>query len=100
MSNLKLHLSQVIVSTRTKAHLSQEQVALKAGLSRSYYSDIERGLRNVSIETLSEVARALGTTASALLAKAEEARDKMHHSYTPETGETTDRHEVPASESN
>ena len=40
--------------------ISQEQLALSAGMSRSYVSGIEREERNVSIDNMGELANALG----------------------------------------
>jgi len=34
---------------REKAELSQEQVAYEAGFSRSYYTEVETGKRNISL---------------------------------------------------
>jgi transcriptional regulator with XRE-family HTH domain len=45
---------------------SQEQFALNVGLDRSYVGGIERGDRNVSLENICLIARALGTPASEL----------------------------------
>ena len=47
--------------------LSQEAVALAAGLDRSYVSGLERGEFNVSLLVLAKLARAAGTRVSALL---------------------------------
>jgi transcriptional regulator with XRE-family HTH domain len=40
--------------------ISQEELALQAGMSRSYVSGIEREERNVSIDNMGELADALG----------------------------------------
>ena len=40
--------------------ISQEDLALQAGMSRSYVSGIERGERNVSIDNMGVLADALG----------------------------------------
>lgn len=53
------------------ARLSQEELADRAGLHRTYISLLERGLRNPSVEALAKVGRVLGLTASRLLADAE-----------------------------
>lgn len=34
---------------REKAELSQEQIAFEAGFSRSYYTEVETGKRNISL---------------------------------------------------
>jgi transcriptional regulator with XRE-family HTH domain len=47
---------------RKAAALSQEQLAFEAGLDRTYISQVERRLRNVTIIALARLAAALGTT--------------------------------------
>jgi transcriptional regulator with XRE-family HTH domain len=39
--------------------MSQEQLALEAGMERSYVSDLERGTRNPSVRALGRLADAL-----------------------------------------
>lgn len=49
-----------VKKARTKAGLSQEQLAFKTGLDRTYISGIERGLRNPSLKNIAKIAKALG----------------------------------------
>lgn len=51
--------------------LSPEQLGEQCNLHRTYIGSIERGERNVSLDNIVGVARALGTTASELLAGVE-----------------------------
>jgi two-component system, response regulator len=44
---------------RTRLRISQEDLAAKAGLQRTYISDIERGTRNVSLKSVEKIADAL-----------------------------------------
>lgn len=44
---------------RSRLAISQEELAERAGLHRTYVSDIERGARNVSLENIEKLARAL-----------------------------------------
>jgi transcriptional regulator with XRE-family HTH domain len=47
--------------------LSQEQFAELTKLHRTYVGAIERGERNITLNTLEQIARALGVSCSALL---------------------------------
>lgn len=53
---------------RLAAGISQEELAARAGLHRTYISSIERGARNVSLENIFALARALGCDPRDLLA--------------------------------
>ncbi len=44
---------------RSKAGLSQETLAQKANLNRTYVGDVERGERNISIVNIVKLCRAL-----------------------------------------
>jgi len=44
---------------RRRCGLSQEELAWRAGLHRSYVADIERGARNASLQSIEKLARAL-----------------------------------------
>ena len=48
--------------------ISQEKLAERAGLRRTYLSDVERGARNVSLSNIEKLAAALQVSASTLLA--------------------------------
>jgi transcriptional regulator with XRE-family HTH domain len=56
---------------RAERGMSQEAVALEAGLNRGYYSGIERGVRNVALANIVKIADALDIPASDVLARAE-----------------------------
>lgn len=47
--------------------ISQEELADRAGLDRTYVGGVERGERNLGLLNLFKIAIALNTTASALL---------------------------------
>lgn len=53
---------------RTASGLSQEELADRAGLHRTYISSIERGQRNISLENIFIIANALGAEPGELLA--------------------------------
>lgn len=71
MDNLTRRLAETIRTYRTEAGLSQEELADRAGLHRTYISLLERGLRAPSVETLAHIGAALQVPASQLLADAE-----------------------------
>lgn len=48
-----------IKKIREKRRLTQEDLALEAGLNRAYVGYIERGRRNPSIETVAKIAKVL-----------------------------------------
>jgi transcriptional regulator with XRE-family HTH domain len=49
--------------------MSQEALALEAGLDRSYVGGVERGERNIAIINLSKIASALDIPVACLLEK-------------------------------
>jgi transcriptional regulator with XRE-family HTH domain len=55
-----VRLGDQIREARKAEGLSQEALALKAGVDRSYVGGIERGERNVSFLTLIKIAECLG----------------------------------------
>lgn len=59
MVDIKKKFGQRLRNIRKQKKLSQEELSLKAGLHRTYISDIERGSRNVSLENIEKIARAL-----------------------------------------
>ena len=64
---LKLALSTNIKRIRKEKGISQEKLALKADIDRSYMSEVERSLANPSIEALIKIGNALDVTPSELL---------------------------------
>lgn len=65
--SLRETLAANIRSFRKREELSQEDLADRAGLHRTYIGSIERGERNVSIDNIQRVAEALGVPPSVLL---------------------------------
>jgi len=64
-------LSYTVRERREVLRLSQEEVAHRAKLHRTYISDIERGARNLSLKSLVDLARALDLSTSELITTAE-----------------------------
>lgn len=60
-------LGKTVRAIRTELGLSQEELAFRASLKRSYLSDLERGTRNPTVRALGRIADALGVAPSRLL---------------------------------
>lgn len=71
MRSLRQRLGSAIRRLRTKAGYSQEAFADAVGVHRTYMGSVERGERNISLDNIERIARALGFTAGRLLAEAE-----------------------------
>ena len=59
MTDIKARLGRRFRELREAKGLSQEILADKAGLDRTYVSSVERGKRNISIENIERLALAL-----------------------------------------
>lgn len=64
-------VGKVVQSKRLSMGISQEELAKRAGLHRTYVSDVERGSRSVSLITLYKLAEALHTNAWVLIESAD-----------------------------
>lgn len=62
---------QVLRELRLEKGLSQEELAYRADLHRTYISQIERGLKSPSLRALEKIADALGVALSSVVRKME-----------------------------
>lgn len=67
MGDVRAEVGERIRRARLAAGVSQEELSFRAGLHRTYISDVERGNRNVTVKTLVAIARALGIKPAELL---------------------------------
>lgn len=58
-SEIRKLVGRRVRERRLKLGLTQQELADRAGLHRSYLGDIELGRRNVTIESIAKIARAL-----------------------------------------
>lgn len=63
----RVRLAQHLRAERAARGLSQEQLAALAGVHRTYVGSVERAERNISIDNIEQLARALGLDVSRLL---------------------------------
>lgn len=68
----RLDFGRALETLRASKGLSREEVAGLAGISHSYLSEIERGLKRPSSDIVARVARAFGMKGSALFQYVEE----------------------------
>jgi len=61
---------QAVKRLRNRLGISQEELAGRAGLHRTYVSDVERGSRNISLASIEKLAGALETSLAHLFAQA------------------------------
>jgi XRE family transcriptional regulator, regulator of sulfur utilization len=64
---LRRRFAEHVVSARTERGWTQEKLAEKAGLARTYISEIERLKRNATLDSVERIADALGIDAERLL---------------------------------
>lgn len=67
-------VGRVIADARKNRGLSQEQLAQKSDLHRTYISLLERGIKSPSVHSLILIAEALGVRAARLLESVESER--------------------------
>jgi two-component system response regulator len=69
-TDLKVVLGATIRTQRSALGISQEELAYRADLHRTYVSDVERGTRNPSVESIQKIAQALEISVAMLFEQA------------------------------
>ena len=59
---LAREFGKLVRRLRKERGYSQEEFSFRVGLHQTYISSVERGERNVTIQTAGRIAKALGTT--------------------------------------
>lgn len=75
---LLAHIGKTIRALRKEKNISIEEVAFAAKISYVYFSQIERGQRNLTIKALYQIAAALGVEPAVLLPNSKR-RVSAHH---------------------
>ncbi len=65
--DIRIRFGISVKRRRSELGISQEELAGRADLHRTYIADIERGTRNVSLMNIDKIAKGLDTTMSDLL---------------------------------
>lgn len=69
MSDIAKQVGQRIRELRNERRMSQEEVAFKAGISPAHLGQIERALKNPTIDTIAKIAAALDIPVASLFTK-------------------------------
>lgn len=64
--DVRLRFGWAVKAARNHLKISQDELAYRAGLHRTYVSDIERGARNLSLASIEKLAAALKVSVPAL----------------------------------
>ncbi|MCU1224249.1 MAG: putative restriction-modification system control subunit [Edaphobacter sp.] len=67
--DVRIRFGRAIRRIREEQEINQEEAADRCGLHRTYYSGIERGVRNLSLVNIEKVAKGLKTTLPELFSR-------------------------------
>ena len=67
--DIRIRFGRALRRIREEQAINQEEAAERCGLHRTYYSGVERGVRNVSLVNLEKIAKGLKTSLPALFAR-------------------------------
>jgi transcriptional regulator with XRE-family HTH domain len=76
---LARRFGELVRRLRQERGYSQEEFSFRVGLHQTYISSVERGERNVTIQTADRIAMALGTKLSDLFGELERESDESGH---------------------
>jgi len=60
--DIRIRFGRAIRRVREEQQITQEEAAERCGLHRTYYSGIERGVRNVSLLNIEKIGKGLKTS--------------------------------------
>jgi transcriptional regulator with XRE-family HTH domain len=67
--NIRTRFGRAIRRVREEQSITQEEAAERCGLHRTYYSGIERGVRNVSLMNIEKIVKGLKKSMSDLFSR-------------------------------
>jgi transcriptional regulator with XRE-family HTH domain len=68
--DIRMRFGRAIRRVREQEGINQEEAAERCGLHRTYYSGVERGVRNVSLVNIEKIAKGLKKSLSDLFSRA------------------------------
>ncbi len=57
--DIRIRFGRAVRRVREEQKINQEEAAERCGLHRTYYSGVERGVRNVSLVNIEKIAKGL-----------------------------------------
>jgi transcriptional regulator with XRE-family HTH domain len=75
--SIAVYFGRVVKQLREEARYSQEVLADKANLNRTYLGEVERGVAVPSLATINKIATALNLPASQLVALSENHQERL-----------------------
>lgn len=73
-NDIRVRFGFVVKTLREKLALTQEDLAEKAGIHRTYLSDIERGSRNVALINIERLAHSLSVSLQELFKRVDQSK--------------------------
>jgi XRE family transcriptional regulator, regulator of sulfur utilization len=70
--SINVYFGKVVKQLRDSQRISQEALATRAGLNRTYLGEVERGIAIPSLVTIAKIATALNLATSELIARSEQ----------------------------
>ena len=67
--DIRIRFGRAIRSVREEQRINQKEAAERCGLHRTYYSGVERGIRNVSLVNIEKIAKGLRKSLSELFGR-------------------------------
>lgn len=67
--DIRVRFGHAVRKRRLELGFSQEELADRASIHRTYVGDVERGERNIALLNIEKLAKALGVSISTLFAK-------------------------------
>ncbi len=67
--DIRIRFGLAVRKRRSELNISQEELAARCDLHRTYVADIERGSRNLSLFNIEKIAKGLGVSISELFSQ-------------------------------